>query len=127
MLRPTVLALASLLFLLPGNLVATVLQTAVPTCEAQGCGCPAPDPDDSSPAWSQDCCCQAQPAPVPENRPSLPLQTPQESPRSDISPALVSAVVPGADLVLDRGVERPAYLAHAPPDPLFQRRHVLRL
>lgn len=127
MLRPAVTAVASLLFLLPGNLVAAMLQTAVPTCATQGCGCPAPDREESSPAWTEDCCCQAQPAPAPENRPDLPLQTPRESSRSDMAPALAAAVIPGADALADQGVERPAYLAHAPPDPLFQRHHVLRL
>lgn len=125
MVRAALLALASVLFLLPGNFVAEALQDAAPACMGQGCGCPAPE--ESAPAWTVACCCQALPAPAPESEPNLPLQTPKESLRSDFAPASVATAVPGSDSVSDRGVERPAYLAHGPPDPLFLRHHVLRL
>ena len=129
MFRYAFLALAALLFLVPGNLVAAVCQPAPQTCEAEGCGCPAPDQDSSSPAWTQSCCCEAQPAPAPEDLPNVPLQTPKGSPSFDIGLglAVVATAVAGATSLHDRIGERPAYLAQAPPDPLFLRYHNLRL
>lgn len=127
MFRRAALAFAALLFLVPGNLLAAVCQPAPETCEAQGCGCPAPDPDESTSAWIRSCCCETQPAPAPEDFPSVPLQTPPGSPSFDAGLAVIAMTDVSVTSRQHRIGERPAYLAQAPPDPLFLRYHNLRL
>ena len=127
MLRRAALALAAVPLLFPGNLLAAVVQASAGTCEGQGCGCPAPDQDGSSPALKERCCCEAQPAPAPQDKPFDPLLTPKGSPALVAALDVLATAIPGASSLHDRSGERPAYLAQAPPDPLFLRYHSLRL
>ena len=127
MLHRAAWILVSVLFLIPGNLMAAVALTLPTTCEDQGCGCPAPKQDTSSPAFTSSCCCEMQPGDAPEDRPSAPLQAPK-CPSSDLMATDVrSSEVPGLTSLQVWIGERPNYLAHPLPDPLFLRYQSLRL
>ena len=127
MFRYAFLALAALLFLVPGNLAAAVLQASLRSCEEQCCGCPVPAQDTPGNFLTERCCCETQPAPAPEDRPANPLQAPQETPAAGFVQEDGSCVVPCMAEPSDVLGERPGYLAQAPPGPLFLRYHNLRL
>lgn len=119
-------ALAVALLLVPGNLLAGVLGSAAAVCEADGCGCPPPDPGDSAPAWRQDCCCEAQPAPEPLQPPAPPLKPAQEALGGDDA-ALAATPLDIVHISLARLSLRPMLPARTPPDPIFLRYRNLRL
>lgn len=127
MLHRTAWMLAAVLFLIPGNLMAVVLHVLPATCEDQGCGCPAPDQDASTPAVSTPCCCELQPGETPQDEPSDPLQAPKWPSSVGSEQGALSIAIPGATQLEVRCGERPDYLAHPPPDPLFLRYQSLRL
>lgn len=124
MFRRSVLALASLAFLIPGNLLAVALQAGADDCAAHACCCEPVAPQEH-PAFVRACCCEVQPAPAPDERPTEPLQAADTLPVA-AAPAL-AAEIPGAAPVAVRCRPRPAFLAPSPPGPLFLRLSTLRL
>lgn len=127
MLRRSALALSAVLFLLPGNLVAGALQRWAEACDVEACCCPEPERQDSIPSITEACCCEAQPAQAPKDRPNEPLQAPHQQP-----PELAILKAYDAEGLALAPLERKnsdavVYRAQAPPGPLFLRYQNLRL
>lgn len=127
MLRRAALALALVSLLLPGNLLAGVLQDAGAGCESQSCGCAAPPADESSPAWAEVCCCATQPMPAPGERPNQPLQQAQGGATPELDALQPGTMLPFVPVRADQPAVRMALAGFGPPGTLFLRYHSLRL